>query len=50
MDDTLAGHVPSSPFTFYWKAIPGTHTLFMRAFDSAGNMAQSETVKFKISP
>jgi len=38
----------NAPFTSLWQAIKGKHTLFLVAYDSAGNQTKSTSVSFTV--
>jgi membrane carboxypeptidase/penicillin-binding protein len=50
MDEVKVGELTTSPFTMVWQSKTGTHHLFIRAFDAAGNMSQSDAITFEILP
>jgi membrane peptidoglycan carboxypeptidase len=50
LDDTRMGERMQAPFTQLWTTSQGEHTLFIRAFDLAGNMTQSAAVTFSVGP
>lgn len=50
LDGSLVGESDSTPFALNWQTRQGIHTLFARAFDWAGNMAQSESIQFEVKP
>ena len=48
MDDLLVGERLSAPFTFPWQPLPGSHTLVIKAYDLAGNPAESAQLTFTV--
>ncbi len=48
LDGSRIGSRPQAPFIQQWTALSGEHSLFMRAYDLAGNMTQSETITFSV--
>ena len=46
LDNERIGVRYQEPFVYSWNVSPGDHTLVIRAFDLAGNMGESEPVKF----
>ena len=48
LDNERVGVRYQEPFVYPWIAIPGDHNLLVRAFDLAGNMGESEPVKFSV--
>jgi hypothetical protein len=52
IDGALFGTDTTSPYTFSWNttsATNGTHSLYTKAYDAAGNVAQSSTVTVTVS-
>lgn len=49
LDGTRIGTREQEPFILSWTAAPGDHTLIARAFDLAGNLGESEPVKFTVT-
>lgn len=50
LDDTLIGKLNAVPYTLDWQAERGAHHLFVRAYDTAGNMSQSGSIAFEVLP
>ena len=51
MDGTLIGRVTGPPYAVDWDAAePGTHVVFARIYDTAGESAQSPPVEIVIKP
>lgn len=50
LDDMLIGKLTAAPYTLNWQAETGAHRLFVRAYDAAGNMSQSESIVFEVLP
>ncbi len=48
MDDLLVGERLSAPFTFPWQPLPGSHALVVKAYDLAGNLAESARLTFTV--
>lgn len=48
LDNERIGVRYQEPFVYSWIATPGNHSLLVRAFDLAGNMGESEQVKFSV--
>jgi membrane peptidoglycan carboxypeptidase len=48
LDNERIGVRYQEPFVYPWIATPGNHSLLVRAFDLAGNMGESEPVKFSV--
>jgi len=40
----------SAPYNFVWQAVNGKHRLFIKAWDTAGNMTTSPEVIFTVAP
>jgi membrane carboxypeptidase/penicillin-binding protein PbpC len=49
MDGVVLGETRNAPHTQEWQASAGPHKLWLRAFDLAGNMGQSQPVMFEFS-
>jgi hypothetical protein len=47
LDNVRIGTREQFPFVLPWNPATGEHTLVVRAFDLAGNMGESEQVRFK---
>ena len=50
IDGKLAGSQTNAPFAFQVKYSTGKHTVAVKAWDSAGNIAQSPTIEFSMLP
>lgn len=48
VDGQLVGNSLAEPFSLAWSATTGNHTLLVRAYDLAGNMADSTPVPFTV--
>ena len=48
LDGVKAGIRYVQPFSLPVQISPGNHTLIIRAFDSAGNMSQTESIQFDV--
>lgn len=49
LDGRVVGSISRPPYSLRWSGLPaGLHTLFARATDSVGNVAQSETISFAV--
>jgi len=40
----------AAPYTILWASTRGNHALQVKAWDTAGNLANSETIPFEIIP
>lgn len=49
LDGQKMGENLVAPFSWHWQATEGQHTLFVRAFDAAGNVGESPRIIFRIS-
>lgn len=49
LDDAKIGQNGQAPYNLTWQSIPGQHTLLVKAYDLAGNMAESSSVSFTVS-
>ena len=50
IDGKLAGSQTNAPYAFQVKYSTGKHTVALKAWDSAGNVAQSPTIEFSMLP
>jgi len=50
IDGKLAGSQTNAPYAFQVKYATGKHTAAIKAWDSAGNLAQSPTIEFSMLP
>lgn len=50
VDGKLALQQTAAPFVFQLEAVSGSHSVFLKIWDNAGNQATSEKVSFKIKP
>lgn len=50
IDGKLAGSQTASPYAFQVTYAKGKHTVQLKAWDSAGNLAQSPTIEFSMLP
>jgi len=50
IDGKLAGSQTNAPYAFQVKYATGKHTAALKAWDSAGNLAQSPTIEFSMLP
>jgi len=48
LDGRKIGERLAEPFALMWDAVPGKHTLQLRAFDLAGNQSRSEEISFTV--
>ncbi len=48
LDNVRIGSREQPPYSLPWKGVAGEHLLIARAFDQAGNMGESEPVRFKV--
>ncbi|MEA4908267.1 MAG: transglycosylase domain-containing protein [Anaerolineaceae bacterium] len=48
VDGRRIGETQLAPFTFPWEGTPGEHTLTVKAYDLAGNPAESPAVEFTL--
>ncbi|HEX7975776.1 MAG TPA: Ig-like domain-containing protein, partial [Anaerolineales bacterium] len=48
LDGRLAGAREAAPFTLPWQAIPGKHSLVVKAYDAAGNQVETGPLRFEI--
>jgi hypothetical protein len=48
LDGSLLGSLGAAPFSYPWQVAAGEHRLLVNAYDKAGNLGQSEEVKFTI--
>ncbi len=48
LDGRKAGERSTQPFALVWDAVPGEHTLQIRAVDLAGNQGRSEEITFTV--
>jgi membrane peptidoglycan carboxypeptidase len=48
LDGNLLGSQAILPFSFPWQADPGEHSLLVKAYDRAGNLAQSQEITFTV--
>ncbi len=48
VDGKLVSETSQPPFSFPWQAIPGNHTLVVKGYDQAGNVSQTDPLKFII--
>lgn len=49
-DGRLALRQNSAPFVYQLEAVSGSHSVYLKIWDSAGNQATTEVVSFKIKP
>jgi hypothetical protein len=49
LDNQRIDEVDSAPYAFAWQAVAGQHVLFVRVYDLAGNMGESQHVTFTVS-
>jgi len=50
VDGKLAQRQTSMPFVYQLEAVSGSHSVYMKIWDSAGNKTTTEVVSFKIKP
>jgi membrane peptidoglycan carboxypeptidase len=48
LDGRKVGERGAAPFALVWDALPGAHTLQIRAVDLAGNLGRSEEISFTV--
>ncbi len=49
INDRLIGETTQIPFSLPWAALPGTHTLIVKAYDLAGNITESTPIEFTVN-
>jgi membrane peptidoglycan carboxypeptidase len=49
MDGVMIGTRSALPYSLPWQAEPGQHTLIVRAYDLAGNSADSQEIQFTVA-
>lgn len=48
VDGVLVGERKQTPFSLPWQSVPGEHVLIVKAYDLAGNMTESQPIKFSV--
>jgi membrane carboxypeptidase/penicillin-binding protein PbpC len=48
LDNTKIGQNEQAPYNLTWQSVPGQHTILVKAYDLAGNMAESSSVTFTV--
>ena len=48
LDGNLLAELNQEPFIYSWSIKRGSHTLFVRVYDLAGNHTESPTVNFTV--
>ena len=48
LDGKKTGERSTEPYALVWDAVPGEHTLQIRAVDQAGNQGRSEEITFTV--
>lgn len=49
INDRLVGETTQMPYSLPWAALPGEHTLIVKAYDLAGNVSESTPVIFTVN-
>lgn len=50
LDGRKIGERVTAPFTLLWLSVNGNHSLHIKAFDTAGNEKDTETIDFSVTP
>jgi membrane peptidoglycan carboxypeptidase len=48
IDGIMIGSRSAAPYSIFWNAIPGKHTMTVKAFDAAGNVGETQPVEFEV--
>lgn len=49
INDRMIGETSQMPFSYPWAALPGSHSLVVKAYDLAGNSTESTPIVFKVN-